>query len=252
MFLSSFKIPAAVVCFGIAFTALTAQQTTPSLPPAKHLKPVPHTPLDKKAAELGDTTWDPQWNRIVEQALPPSLLSRKVPRDVRRFCPRFFDMNDAGKRRFWAYFFQALSGAEAGLNPDATARHTEPKLAKVEKVPVTKVRTEGLLQLTYADQQRYGCPFNHAADRGLPPDDPARTILQPKNNLICGIAILTNQIVDLHRPIVWHDSYWATLRPGTVGYRNFLKQMSNPPAVCGLHRTHWWRRRRREVAVDAP
>ncbi|MGH9617382.1 MAG: hypothetical protein ACRD28_11630 [Acidobacteriaceae bacterium] len=215
---------------------------------------MPHTPIDKKAAELGETTWNPQWNRIIERALPPSLLSTRVPRDVRRFCPRFFVMSDAGKRRFWAYFFQALAGAEAGLNPDATARHIEPKLAKVEDVPVTKVRTEGLLQLTYADRQRYGCPFNEEADRGLPPDDPARTIFQPKNNLICGVAILKNQIIDLHLPLVWRDSYWATLRPGTVGYRNFLKQMANPPAVCGLHHVHRDRRarQRREEAIDAP
>ena len=73
------------------------------------------------------------------------------------------------------------------------------------------------------------------ADRGLPPDDPARTILQPKNNLVCGVAILKNQIIDLHRPLLWSNSYWATLRPGTVSYRNFAKQMINPPAACGLH-----------------
>jgi hypothetical protein len=144
-------------------------------------------------------------------------------------------MSDAEKRTFWAYFFQALAGAEAGLNPVATVRHTEPKLAHEEHVPVTNVRTEGLLQLTYADRQRYGCPFDEEADRGLPPDDPTRTILQPKNNLVCGVAILKNQLIDLHRPIVWSDSYWATLRPGNVGYLNFAKQMSNPPAACVMH-----------------
>ena len=128
------------------------------------------------------------------QALPPVLLSNRVPRDVRAFCPRFYVMTNTQKRTFWAYFFQALAGAEAGLNPTATVRHTEPKLAHQEHVPVTQVRTEGLLQLTYADQQRYGCPFDEAADRRLPANDPARTILQPKNNLVCGVAILKNQL----------------------------------------------------------
>ncbi len=37
--------------------------------------------------------------------------------------------------------------AEAGLDPDANVRHTEPKLAQEEDVGVTKVRSEGLLQL---------------------------------------------------------------------------------------------------------
>lgn len=241
--LSALKRCAVVTCLGMAFSgcATREQQTPPPKPVAdtpKPLKPVPHTPIDKKAAELGEITWDPEWSQIVAQALPPVLLSNRVPRDVRLFCPRFFVMTNVQKRTFWAYFFQALAGAEAGLNPNATVRHTEPKLAHEEHVPVTKVRTEGLLQLTYADRQRYGCPFDEAADRGLPPHDPARTILQPKNNLDCGVAILKNQIVDLRRPLLWSNSYWATLRPGSVSYRIFAKQMTNPPAACGLHAKH--------------
>lgn len=241
--LSALKRCAVIICLALAYSgcATRGQQSPPQKPaagPPKSIKPVPPTPIDKKAAELGETTWNPEWNHIVAQALPPVLLSNRVPRDVRHFCPRFYVMTDAQKRTFWAYFFQALAGAEAGLNPDATARHTEPKLAHEEHVPVTKVRTEGLLQLTYADRQRYGCPFDEETDRGLPPDDPARTILQPKNNLACGVAILKNQLIDLHRPILWSNSYWATLRPGTLGYRNFAMQMTNPPAACGLHAEH--------------
>lgn len=245
--LSTLKRCAVITCLGMAFfgCATREQQTPPAQPaakpsadPPKPLKPVPPTPIDKKAAELGETTWNPEWNQIVAQALPSVLLSNRVPRDVRDFCPRFYVMTNAQKRTFWAYFFQALAGAEAGLNPNATARHTEPKLAQQEHVPVTKVRTEGLLQLTYADRQRYGCAFDEDADRGLPPNDPARTILQPKNNLVCGVAILKNQLIDLHRPIVWSNSYWATLRPGTPGYHNFAKQMINPPAACGLDAEH--------------
>ncbi|MHB1935838.1 MAG: hypothetical protein ACYCOR_04565 [Acidobacteriaceae bacterium] len=240
MSISRRKVCVAIICLGMSFAgcATREQQPTPknqSTEPAKTVKPVPPTPIDTKAAELGMKTWDPQWNSLVAQALPPSMLSNRVPRDVRLFCPRFYVLSNADKRTFWAYFFQALAGAEAGLNPGANVRHTEPKLAKEEGVGATKVRTEGLLQLTYADQQRYGCPFDQEADRRLPPDDPARTILQPKNNLVCGVKILENQIIQLHRPLLWHDSYWATLRPGTVSYRVFAKQMINPPAACGLH-----------------
>lgn len=240
MHISALRVCGLIFCVGTTLAGCAARNTPDPPPrPQKPLaKPVPHTPIDKKAAELGEKTWDPRWNRIVEQALPPALLSSRVPRDVRGFCPRFYVMSRADKRTFWAYFFQALAGAEAGLNPDVTARHTEPRLAHMEHVPVTKVRTEGLLQLTYADEKRYGCPFDEQADRGLPPDDPARTILQPRNNLICGVTILKNQIIDLHRPILWPMSYWATLRPGTLSYRVFSKQMTNPPAACGLHPEH--------------
>ena len=41
----------------------------------------------------------------------------QVPHDVRRLCPNFYQMSDVDKRAFWAYFFQALAGAEAGLSP---------------------------------------------------------------------------------------------------------------------------------------
>ncbi len=234
MLSSGLKVYGLIFCLGAGFAACVPNglALVSGNPPQKK---VPHTPIDAKAAELGETTWNPEWNSIVERALSPTMLSTQVPRDVRRFCPRFYVMSDPEKRAFWAYFFQALAGAEAGLDPDATVRHTEPKLAKEEDVPVTKVRTEGLLQLTYADQRRYGCPFDEQADRGLAPDDPSRTILQPKNNLVCGVMILKNQIIYLHRPLLWSTSYWATLRPGTAGYRNFAKQMTNPPAACGLH-----------------
>src|ERR1700681_3067280 len=150
---------------GIA-TALHAQAT----------KPAPPTPIDEKKVELGGAPWNPQWDQIIQEALPPEMLSSQAVRGVHRFCPRFGEMSAADKRAFWAYFFQALAGAEAGLNPNTTVRHTEPDGAFVQ-------RSEGLLQLAYADHKRYGCDFNWAVDRVLKANDPSKTILQPKNNL---------------------------------------------------------------------
>ena len=94
---------------------------------------------------------------------------------------------------------------------------------------------EGLLQLAYEDAQRYGCNFNWEADRKLPAGDPNRTILQPKNNLECGVKILARQIIDRHEPLRSNSGYWSTLRPGNSDYHMFAKQMTNPPVACGLH-----------------
>ena len=99
-------------------------------------------------------------------------------------------MGETDKRTFWAYFFQALAAAEAGLNPNTSVRHTEPEGAMAP-------RSEGLLQLAYADHKRYGCDFNWQQDRALNANDPAKTILQPKNNLECGVKILVQPD---HRP----------------------------------------------------
>jgi hypothetical protein len=196
------------------------------------LKPAPATPILTKRVELGGETWDPAWDKIVELALPPSMLSHQVPRDVRRFCSRFYQLKEADKRAFWAYFFQALAGAEAGLDPTTRVRHTDPEVAVVDKVTGRMVRSEGLLQLTYEDQKRYGCDFDWEHDKQLKPDDPGKTILQPKNNLECGVKILENQIIDQHKRLLSSTSYWSTLRPGTVSYRVFAKQMTNVPIAC--------------------
>jgi hypothetical protein len=204
-----------VLCTGIALPS-HAQATNP----------VPPTPIDMKKVELGGAPWNPLWDQIIEKALPPEMLSSEVPRGVRRFCPRFYEIGTTDKRTFWAYFFQALAGAEAGLNPNASVRNTEPDGAIV-------LRSEGLLQLAYADHKRYGCDFNWAVDRALKANDPAKTILQPKNNLECGVKILYNQIIVQHQPLLSRSGYWSTLRPDGPSYRVFAKQMTNPPAACG-------------------
>jgi hypothetical protein len=223
-----------LVC-GCAKQEAHAASPPPAQPQAPVTKPAPATPIDAKKVELGGDTWDPQWDVIVEKALPAEMLSSQVPRDVRRFCPRFYAMSEVDKRAFWAYFFQALAGAEAGLKPDTRVRHTEPEVAVRDDVTGRMVRSEGLLQLTYEDQERYGCDFNWETDRTLPPKDPAKTILQPKNNLECGVKILTKQIIDQHKPLFARTGYWSTLQPGTVSFRVFVKQMTNPPLACGLH-----------------
>ena len=127
---------------------------------AQATKPAPPTPIDEKKVELGGTPWNPQWDQIIEKALPPEMLSSQVPQGVRRFCPRFYEMGETDRRAFWAYFFQALAGAEAGLNPNTSVRHTQPEVAKRGEVRGMAMRGEGLLQLAYADQKRYGCDFN--------------------------------------------------------------------------------------------
>jgi hypothetical protein len=228
-------------------TAAPAPPSSPPAPPSsvppaaspKATKPATATPIDIKKAELGEQhLWNPDWDLIVENALPPSLLTSQVPHDVRRFCPRFYRMSDPDKRAFWAYFFQALAGAEAGLNPTSHVRHVGALIAR-DPVTHLPVHSEGLLQLSYQDSRRYGCNFDWDTDRQLKPGNPDRTILQPKNNLECGVTILTRQIIDNHKPIFWKLSYWSTLRPGTISYRVFARQMVSPPPACGYpSRTH--------------
>lgn len=196
-------------------------------------------------AELGDNdTWNPEWDKMIEQALPADLLSGEREHAVKALCPRFNTMINVDKRAFWAYFFQALAGAEAGLKPTANVRHKDIAVAVIDPVTKRVTRQEGLLQLAYIDSERYGCDFDWDKDRDLKEHDPAKTILQPENNLLCGITILDNQLVSQHKPLLSKSSYWVTLRPGTYSFQLFIKQMANEPAACGPTpiRRHWWRR----------
>lgn len=215
-----------------------AQSTASPGPTVPPMKPAPATPLLAKKTELGEPArWDIEWDKVIELAIPPEMVSHQVPADVRRFCPRFYDMSEADKRAFWAYFFQALAGAEAGLKPETRVRHSDPEVAVTDKVTRRQVRSEGLLQLTYEDQERYGCDFNWQRDKEMKPDDPEKTILRPKNNLECGVKILNSQIIEHRKPLLSQSSYWSTLRPGTVSYHVFAKQMTNVPIVCGAQKS---------------
>lgn len=219
-----------VLCtaFGVTFSRSFAQQ----LPAQPEVKPAPPTPIAEKKEELGQPSWDPEWDLIIERALPPEMLSSRVARAVKPFCPRFNSLSDTDKRAYWAYLFQALSGAEAGLVPTTNVRHAEPEVAVRDTVTNRMVRSEGLLQLTYMDAERYGCDFDWSSDQKLPEKYPAKTILQPRNNLTCGVRIMERQLIDMRKPLVSRTSYWSTLRPGTISYRVFAKQMTNVPESC--------------------
>jgi hypothetical protein len=226
----------APLCMGLVLAGCNNQnapQKRAAAPPQQPaLKQAPATPIAETKDELGEQSWDPQWDVILEKALSPAMLSNQAARAVHSYCPRFASLGEADKRAFWAYTFQALAGAEAGLTPTTDVRHTEPEVAVEDTVTRRMVRSEGLLQLTYMDADRYGCDFDWQHDKSLPVRDPRKTILQPKNNLLCGVKIMENQIFNLHRPLLSSASYWVTLRPATPSYLVFAKQMKNVPAAC--------------------
>jgi len=94
------------------------------------------------------------------------------------------------------------------------------------------LRREGLLQLAYADQKRYACDFNWQVDRALKTNDPAKTILQPKNNLECGVKILVNQTIVQHKPLL--TGILVDIAPGRDEPSRIRQTDDQSPAACGL------------------
>lgn len=196
------------------------------------LKEVPPTPIAIETRKLDKPTWDPKWTRVIEENLPANLLSHRRAKQVKALCPRYRQLTKTQRRVFWAYFFQALAGAEAGLNPATDVHHTDPQVDVVDLVTHRRVRQEGLLQLTYMDRLRYGCNFDWVRDKDLPEHELSKSILQPANNLLCGIQIVENQLMKRHEPLLSDSSYWSTLRPDNASFAVFKKQMANEPAYC--------------------
>ena len=228
-------ISALLLAGTVVFAAGCRQPGTPPPPPKPAqpaLKAAPATPIEEKKEELGGKTWDPEWDAVVERALPADMLSLTAARAVKSYCPNFAHEAEADKRAFWAYLFQALAGAEAGLDPVADVHHTEPVMEKTDSVTGRPIRQQGLLQLSYQDGEHYGCDMDWASDKKLGRKNPDSSILQPENNLTCGVKIMENQIITQHKPLLSRTSYWSTLQPGTISYRVFAKQMVNVPVAC--------------------
>src|SRR5579863_5343631 len=143
------KMAEVMFCAACVAAGCGSMPAAPQVAGQPEVKAAPSTPIAEQKEVSGKPSWDPEWDLIVEKALPPELLSSLVARDVRPFCPRFKMMSDVDKRTFWAYFFQALAGAEAGLVPTTDVRHAEVEVK--DAVTNRKVRSEGLLQLTYMD-----------------------------------------------------------------------------------------------------
>ena len=197
------------------------------------IKFAPATPIAEQKVQLGKPGWDSAWDVVIEKSLPREwLTSKKVAQDVKPFCPRYASMPDADKRAYWAYFFQALAGAEAGLEPTITVQHSQPEVAITDPVTKRRARSEGLLQLAYMDSGRYDCDFDWEKDKKRSVKDPDKTILQPENNLLCGVKILNNQLIDRGKPLLTKKSYWSTLQPGTVSFKVCSRQMTNVPDTC--------------------
>lgn len=123
--------------------------------------------------------------------------------DSAEFCPNYDNLSSSDKRAFWVYFLSAIAKRESNLNPKLTYTESFNDSTK------TKVRSRGLLQLSYESSKLYGCGFTTRKE-----------IYVAEKNLRCGIKILDHwitidgAIAGKTKNKTWRGAarYWSVLR----------------------------------------
>ncbi len=161
---------------------------------------------------FGNAVWLASWTRYathaIERYAPELLLDTEVPKnELEDICPGYFRTGADDRKKFWALFLASIAYPESGFNP--RNRFREPP-------PLSKW-SEGLLQLSVDDHVSHGkmCNFMISPER----------ILNPFDNIRCGVMILKNQISN--RRTLWPNTYyyWSVLttrKSATV--RNVFQQ----------------------------
>lgn len=149
-----------------------------------------------------------EWTKITIEAVNKQFQKLNLAEDTELFCPEYTMLDEETKKHFWAELISTMAFFESGWNP--VSQLTEISLG-MDSVTGKVVTSEGLLQLSYGDTKwATWCQFDWESDNKNNPM--ITTILDPKNNLECGIGILANQIRKHHRIVLEKHAYWSILK----------------------------------------
>lgn len=141
-----------------------------------------------------------------------------VPADAALFCPAYSRLSYAKRKQYWAFMLSSMVRFESNFKPDTSYR--ENFVDRSGK----RVISRGLLQISKASGNAYGCGFRSEND-----------LHDPYQNLSCGIRIL-NSWVGRDRRIagkqdnIWRGGarYWSVLREGDkTSYRSIVSWSRN-------------------------
>lgn len=207
---------------------------TPAPTPRATPKPVPPSTTQPQPSGSFKALWNgqnadaPNWTLHVQSAVETfgsALYSG--PQDVADFCPKYDRLGKQDRLNFWVQLVAAMTKFESSFNP--ASRYTESTMG-IDPVTGRQVVSEGLLQLSYQDENNYRrllpagvCDFDFQADSRFAVGDLRRSILDPKKNLSCGVGILNRQVVRTGRLAVGSGAYWAVIK--TSNSRNKLSEI---------------------------
>lgn len=160
------------------------------------------------------------WTGVTMAAVQKHWAILDSAQDMDLFCQQYKTLSLDERQIVWGELFAAISFYESGWNPKS--QYTETALG-IDQVTGKPLVSEGLLQLSYTDTRwATWCDFDWERDKKT--DSYNLTILNPKNNLECGIGIMASQI-KRHKNITLNKGvYWSTLK--LEGHRTKIKEIA--------------------------
>lgn len=149
-----------------------------------------------------------EWTRITLESITKRFDKLDKAEDIITFCPKYQELEKEKKIIVWGELISSTAFYESGWNPNSEL--LEPSLGK-DAITGLVVQSQGLLQLSYGDTTwAKWCNFTWDEDRK---NLAQASIIQPKNNLECGIGILANQVNRWKRiTLDGKHAYWSVLK----------------------------------------
>jgi hypothetical protein len=220
---------------------------TPKPTPVATPKPTA-TPKPPTTPGGGDSTFKASWSGKNSNAASWTVYAQnavtkygdammKGATDVEDFCPMFDRLGSQDRVNFWVELVAAMAKFESSYDP--TTRYTESTMG-IDPITKKQVVSEGLLQLSYQDEQNYRnvlpagvCDFDYASDKQYQLSDIRRSILDPKLNLTCGISILNRQLERYNKIAVSSGAYWSVIKSSSSHNRlKEIKAITNALSFC--------------------
>lgn len=145
------------------------------------------------------------WTAQTESCVAVSELCDINPADGDEWHPLFMMMSEEERTAFWSQLVSIIAKYESDFNPDCIYQES------------FGVKSIGLLQTSYEDEESYGIDFGLSRDK--------KDLQDPEKGLAFGIKIM-EKLVKKDRYISKKESgkwlglaeYWLTMRPGEDGY----------------------------------
>jgi hypothetical protein len=150
-----------------------------------------------------------RWSEYVFLQIENNFEILNSAKDIKHFCPNYKNLNKNQKINVWGQLIASMSFYESTFNPSARIASVSNSIDPVTSAPLI---SEGLLQVGYIDSLYHNCSFDWSKDSKLSDDDKRKTILNPYNNLSCGIKILTKQIRRYESIAIDKGAYWAVIK----------------------------------------